>query len=143
MKLIGLNILLGGKIINVKNMRIIYNPNPVEEIVRICQECKCKFAFTEGDVKTYSYSNDVLGPGYHSYRKRYVLCPNCGKEIVLEEKSTNGRDSIIDPTMITIDVEKLMKDGVIEPEAEPQDLGPDIEGLTMFPHLENPDEDGE
>ena len=67
-------------------MRIIYNPNPIEEIVRICQECKCKFAFTKGDVKTYAISNDVLGPGYHGYQKRYVLCPNCGKEIVLEYK---------------------------------------------------------
>ena len=119
-------------------MRIIYNPNPVEEIVRICQKCKCEFAFTEGDIKTYAFSNDVIGPGYHSYKKRYVLCPNCGEEIVLEEKSTNGRDSIIDPAMLTIDVEEL-----IEPENGPQDLGPDIEELTMFPHLENSDEDGE
>ena len=125
-------------------MRIIYNPNPVEEIVRICQGCKCKFAFTKGDVKTYAFSNDVIGPGYYGYRKRYVLCPNCGKEIVLEEKSTDGRDSMIDPSLITIDVEKLKK-GLekVEKENGPQSLGPDIEELTMFPHLENHDEDGE
>ena len=92
-------------------MRIIKNPNPVEEIVRICQECKCKFAFTEGDIKIYAYSNDVLGPGYHGYRKRYVLCPNCGKEITIEEKSTDERDSMYEPDLITIDIEKLMKDG--------------------------------
>ena len=129
-------------------MRIIYNPNPAEEIVRICQECKCKFAFTEGDIKTYAYSNEVLGPGYYGYRKRYILCPNCGKEIIIEEKSTSGRDSMIDPSMITIDFEKLMKDGEIVPEGEEtiQDitsLGPDIEELTLYPHLEDPEEDGE
>ena len=124
-------------------MRIIKNPNPVEEIVKTCPECECEFAFTEGDIKTYAYSNEILGPGFYGYSKRYILCPNCGKEIVLEEKSTSGWDSIIDPTMITIDVEKLMKDEVIEPENGPQDLGSDIEELTMFPHLENPDEDGE
>ena len=118
-------------------MRIIKNPNPVEEIVKTCPECECEFAFTEGDIKTYAYSNEVMGPGYYGYRKRYVLCPNCGKEIIIEEKSTDGRDSMIDP-MITIDIEKLMEEGTVEPEA----LGPDIEELTLFPHLENP-EDGE
>jgi hypothetical protein len=46
---------------------------------------------------------------------------------------------MIDPSMITIDFEKLMKEGTVEPES----LGPDIEELIMFPHLENHDEDGE
>jgi DNA-directed RNA polymerase subunit RPC12/RpoP len=122
-------------------MRIIKNPNPVEEIVKECESCSCTFAFTEGDVKTYAYSNEVLGPGYYGYRKRYVLCPNCGKEIIIEEKSTDGRDSMIDP-MITIDFEKLMKDGE-ETIQDITSLGPDIEELTLFPHLENPEEDGE
>ena len=118
-------------------MRIIKNPNPVEEIEKTCPECECEFAYTEGDIKTYVYSNEILGPGYHGYRKRYVFCPNCGKEIVLEEKSTSGRDSIYVPDLITID--KLMEEGTVEPET----LGLDIEELTMFPHLENPEEDGE
>ena len=120
-------------------MRIIKNPNPVEEIVKTCPDCECEFAFTDGDIKTYAYSNDIIGPGYYGYRKRYVLCPNCGKEIVLEEKSTDGRDSMID-SMITIDFEKLMEKETVELES----LGPDIEELSLFPHLEeNPDEDGE
>lgn len=118
-------------------MRIIKNPNPVEEIVKTCPECECEFALTEGDIKTYAYSNEILGPGYYGYQKKYVLCPNCGKEIIIEEKSTDGRDSMYEPGLMTIDFEKLMK--AVEPEA----LNPDIEELTMFPHLENPDEDGE
>ena len=128
-------------------MRIIKNPNPVEEIVKTCPECECEFAFTKGDIKTYAYSNEILGPGFYGYSKRYILCPNCGKEIIIKEKSTSGRDSMVDP-MITIDFEKLIKEGEIVPEGEEtiQDitsLGPDIEELTMFPHLENPEEDGE
>lgn len=77
-------------------MRIIKNPNPVEEIEKICPECKCEFAFTEGDIKTYAYSNDILGPGNYGYRKKYVLCPNCGKEIILEEIDSSKRNSVID-----------------------------------------------
>ena len=117
-------------------MRILKNPNPVEEIVKTCPECECEFAFTEGDIKTYSYSNNILGPGFYGYSKRYVLCPNCGKEVIIEEESTDtdGRDLMIDPSMMTIDFEKI-----VEPEA----LGQDIEELTLYPHLENPEEDGE
>lgn len=130
-------------------MRIIKNPNPVEEIVKTCPECECEFAYTEGDVKTYAYSNEIIGPGYYGYRKKYILCPNCGKEIVLEEKSTSGRDSMIDPSMITIDIQKLIDESEIEPTKDEviegfENLGPDIEEITMFPHLTNPDEeDGE
>lgn len=134
-------------------MRILKNPNPVEEIVKECESCSCTFAFTDGDIKTYTYSNNVLGPGYYGYRKRYVLCPNCGKEIIIEEKSTDGRDSMIDPSMITIDIQKLIDESKIVPEGEETvqeitnsndvTMGPDIEELSLFPHLTNPDEDGE
>ena len=121
-------------------MRILKNPNPVEEIEKTCPECECEFAYTDGDVKTYAYSNEILGPGYYGYQKRYVLCPNCGKEIILEEKSTSGRDSMYEPDLITIDIKKLTEEGTVEPET----LGLDIEELTVFPHLTNPDEeDGE
>ena len=111
-------------------MRIIKNPNPVEEIVKTCPECECEFAFTDGDIKIYSFSNNIIGPGYSGYRKRYVLCPNCGKEIVLEEKSTSGRNS-----MITIDFQKLIDEGSMNDEI--------IEDFSVFPHIENPEEDGE
>ena len=126
-------------------MRILKNPNPVEEIVKTCPECECEFAFTDGDVKTYSYSNDVLGPGHYGYFKKYVLCPNCGKEIIIEEKSSDYRDyyrtmGFESQNIIETSLEKLTKDL----ETEPESLGPDIEEITMFPHLTNPDEeDGE
>ena len=120
-------------------MRIINNPNPKEEIEKTCPDCECVFAFTDRDVKTYAYSNEILGPGHYGYRKRYILCPNCGKEIIVEENSTNGRSSMIKPDLITIDFQKLVNEGKVEPE----ELGPDIEELTMFPHLEEDDRDGE
>ena len=125
-------------------MRIIKNPNPVEEIVKTCPECECEFAFTDGDVKTYSYSNDVLGPGHYGYFKKYVLCPNCGKEIIVEEKSSDYRDyyramGFESQNLVETSLEELTKGLEIEPEA----LGPDIEELTLYPHLENPGEDGE
>ena len=77
-----------------------------------------------------------------------MLCPNCGKEIIIEEKSTDGRDSMIDPSMITIDIQKLIDKSKIVPEGEETvqeitNMGPDIEELSIFPHLTNPDEDGE
>ena len=122
-------------------MRILKNPNPVEEIVKTCPECECEFAFTDGDIKTYSYSNNILGPGFYGYSKRYVLCPNCGKEIIIEEKSSDYRDyysamGFESQNLVETSLEELTK---IEPEL----LDPDIEELTLYPHLENPDEDEE
>ena len=120
-------------------MRILKNPNPVKEIVKTCPECECVFAYTEGDIKTYSYSNGVLGPGHYGYFKKYVLCPNCGKEIIVEESS--GYSDVMgfeSKNLVETSLEELTK-GL---EMEPESLGPDIEELTMFPHLENP-EDGE
>ena len=119
-------------------MRILKNPNPVEEIEKECESCNCTFAFTEGDIKTYAYSNEVLGPGFYGYRKRYVLCPNCGKEIVLEEKSTSGRDSMM-PSLMTVDIKELMK----ESENNITELGDIDDLIEVFPHLTEPDEDGE
>lgn len=122
-------------------MRIIKNPNPVEEQERKCEACGCIFAYSEGDIRTYSYSNDILGPGYYGYRKRYVLCPNCGKEIVVEEKSSDGRDSMFEGAQVQIDIQKLIEDS--EEKITGTELGPDIEELTMYPHLTKPEDDGE
>ena len=129
-------------------MRIIKNPNPVEEIEKTCPECECEFAYTEGDVKTYSYSNDVLGPGHYGYFKKYILCPNCGKEIIIKEKSSDYHDYYkamgMGSSLIETTIEKLIDGLGTEPEGEETiQVGQDIEELTMFPHLENPEEDGE
>jgi len=104
-------------------MRILKNPNPVEEIVKTCPECECEFAFTDGDIKTYSYSNNIIGPGFYGYSKRYVLCPNCGKEIILEEKNSN---QIQEPEVINLEsLEDLIKRTNFD------------DDLTMYPHLED------
>jgi hypothetical protein len=103
-------------------MRILKNPNPVEEIVKTCSECECVFAYTDGDIKTYSYSNNILGPGHYGYFKKYILCPNCGKEIILEENSSN---QIQEPEVINLELEDLIKK-----------INSD-DDLTMYPHLED------
>ena len=103
-------------------MRILKNPNPVEEIVKTCSECECVFAYTDGDIKTYSYSNNILGPGHYGYFKKYVLCPNCGKEIILEENSSN---QIQESEVINLELEDLIKK-----------INSD-DDLTMYPHLED------
>lgn len=99
-------------------MRIIENPNPTEEIEKVCPVCECKFAYTEGDIKTYTYSNGILGPSSYGYIKKYVLCPNCGKEIIIEEQGSTHYDF--------------------------ERLAQEIEEMYPYPHLtENPDDDGE
>ena len=69
-------------------MRIIENPNPVEEKVLVCEGCGCKFAYTPGDVFIDSWNNGVLGPGYYGYVRKLVTCPNCGKSILIEERNS-------------------------------------------------------
>lgn len=108
-------------------MRIIKNPNPVEEKIGTCKCCECEFAYTEGDVKTYSYSNKILGPGSYGYRKKYVLCPNCGKEFVIEEHSSNHQDKKL---KVSPELERRIREGL-----ETDD------DFTMYPHLTEPDED--
>jgi predicted Zn finger-like uncharacterized protein len=88
-------------------MRILKNPNPVEEIVKTCPECECVFAFTDEDIKT-------------NYSMRYVLCPNCGKEITLES------DQIQEPEVIDLELEDLIKRLNFED--------------ALYPHLENDDD---
>jgi DNA-directed RNA polymerase subunit RPC12/RpoP len=84
------------------------------------------------------------GPGNYGYFKKYVLCPNCGKEIIVEEKSSDYRDyyramGFESQNLVETSLEELTR-GL---EIEPEELGPDIEELTLYPHLENPEEDGE
>lgn len=116
-------------------MRIIKNPNPVEEKIGTCKRCECEFAYTEGDVKTYSYSNGILGPGSYEYQKKYILCPNCGEELVIEEHNNSSYQDYIE---ISPEFEQLIREGLA---TEPEDMGPDMEDLTMYPHLTEPEED--
>lgn len=88
-------------------MRII-EENKTEEIIRTCDKCGCKFAYTEDDV----YSN-IYG--------KVIDCPSCGKEIVLERFDRlmqfpesyyyfGGKDSkIVDNETIEREVKKGIK----------------------------------
>lgn len=51
-------------------MRII-EENKTEEIIHICSDCSCKFAYTADDIFTNIYG-------------KIVVCPSCGKEIIIE-----------------------------------------------------------
>ena len=45
-------------------MRIIENPNPLDEEIVVCSECKCKYAYNKNDIHIRSGNNGVLGPGF-------------------------------------------------------------------------------
>ena len=119
-------------------MRIIKNPNLVEEKIGTCKRCECEFAYTEGDVKTYSYSNGILGPGSYGYQKNYVLCPNCGEEFIIEEHSSSYQDYNRD-FEISPEFEQMIREGLAT-DSEGEAMGPDMEDLTIYPHLEDDDD---
>lgn len=77
---------------------IIENPNPVKEEIQVCDKCKCKFSYTQGDIKIDSWNNGVLGPGYYGYKKEFIYCPNCGESITISSEDSNSyrRDDWID-----------------------------------------------
>lgn len=54
-----------------------------------CSVCYCKFEYDASDVKTYDeqywsgfFNGNGLG-GWKWRTKRYVKCPGCGKQIIL------------------------------------------------------------
>ena len=76
-------------------MRIIENPNPVKEKELKCGDCECTFAYTPGDVRTESWNNGIIGPGYSGYYREYVICPNCGKAILVKNEETSEESSAL------------------------------------------------
>lgn len=78
-------------------MRIIENPNPQKEEILTCKKCKCQFAYLQSDIRKESWNNGVLGPGFYGYCKSYVICPNCGNEIILTETSSSTDEVNIEP----------------------------------------------
>lgn len=93
-------------------MRIIENPNPIEETVVTCEKCGCKFAYTKGDMKHESWFNGVLGPGCAGYRKDWVDCPNCGEKHMITDEYSSGYPSLdkSDEEMIKVQVKNIMND---------------------------------
>ena len=71
-------------------IKIIENPNPVKEEIQVCDKCKCKFSYTQGDIKIDSWDNGILGPGYYGYKKEYIYCPNCGESITISSEDSNS-----------------------------------------------------
>ena len=52
---------------------------PGTRTVAICEYCGCKFSYEKEDIEVIGlYSMDQL-----QTRKSYIVCPQCGKEIVL------------------------------------------------------------
>ena len=88
-------------------MRII-DKNKTEEIIRTCDDCGCKFAYTEDDVYTNMYG-------------KVVECPSCREEIIIEKFNRSlqfpesyfhfgGKDSkIIDNRTIEQEVKQCIK----------------------------------
>ena len=53
---------------------------PGTRTVTECTECGCKFSYEKEDIEVIGlYSWDVL-----QTRKPYIVCPQCGKEIILK-----------------------------------------------------------
>lgn len=80
-------------------MRILENPNPIEEQILTCEKCSCKFAYNKADIKRESWNNGILGPGNAGYYKEWIECPNCGQIHYIVNKS----HSRIDPLNILPD----------------------------------------
>lgn len=90
-------------------MRIIENPNPIDELTVVCSKCSCKFAYTEGDTKVESWNNGILGPGNAGYYKKWVNCPNCGECYIIEHESHDHMNYNFDIPHIT-ELESLINE---------------------------------
>lgn len=60
-------------------IKILSNPNPAKEEVAVCGNCDCEFSFVEADTRL---SFDISG----EHHVKFVICPNCGKELILERE---------------------------------------------------------
>ena len=85
-------------------MKIIENPNPVEEKRLTCNTCKCKFTYNNSDIHRDSWNNGIIGPGFSGYSREYVICPNCGTSIYITDESTSSTLSE------TIVIDNLLQD---------------------------------
>lgn len=91
-------------------MRIINNPNPIEETGVTCEKCQCTYAYNNGDIKHESWNNGVLGPGCAGYCYIWVNCPNCGEAHSIVSESKSGYETNEDD-MVRIEVAQAVEDG--------------------------------
>ena len=50
-----------------------------------CKYCGCEFSFEEEDFKWLNYMEKKFESGIKAGYKKYVLCPQCEKEVVVEQ----------------------------------------------------------
>lgn len=53
---------------------------PGTRTITECAECGCKFSYENEDIE----KDGILLDNPFSFEKTWVVCPQCGKEIVLE-----------------------------------------------------------
>lgn len=83
-------------------MRILENPNPIEEQILTCEKCSCRFAYNKADIKEKSWNNGVLGPGNAGYYKEWIECPNCGQIHYIVNESHDHMDIPFDISPIRV-----------------------------------------
>ena len=85
-------------------MRILENPNPLPIHITTCKKCQCKFEYSDIDIisKSHSDANGRIGGTHYWSTVKYIKCPNCGEQIIIEEKSGYS-SSIIGDMHITRD----------------------------------------
>ena len=78
-------------------MRILENPNPLPIHITTCKKCQCKFEYSDIDIisKSHSDANGRIGGTHYWSTVKYIKCPNCGEQIIIEEKSGYS-SSVID-----------------------------------------------
>ena len=83
-------------------MKILENPNPLPIHITTCKKCQCKFEYSDIDIisKSDSDANGRLGGTYYWSVTKYIKCPNCGEQIIIEEKSGYGSSMIGDTHII-------------------------------------------
>lgn len=52
--------------------------------IATCRKCDCEFQFNKKEIKNYFRIDDAFGY-YIDYD--YIECPECGEQIILEERS--------------------------------------------------------
>ena len=58
----------------------------VEEKEITCSRCNSIISFHKYDIKTTEHTTHLGDGEYERYKKVYIVCPVCNKDLILEEK---------------------------------------------------------
>ena len=64
-------------------MKILRHGNKYKEVE--CKNCGALIAYYDNEVIRYSNVEEYFGQ-FHSYKKEYIKCPECGHHIILTFK---------------------------------------------------------